>query len=76
MVASGGFGHGFKFASLIRNIVADVIERRSGNVMDYIAWLDNTSMQDLSLEVVQYLHSCGRRCFMMGNQLLVKLLFS
>jgi len=38
VVAAGGSGHGFKFAPLLGNIIADVIEERPNRFAHRFAW--------------------------------------
>lgn len=40
VVATGGSGHGFKFAPVMGSIVADVVERKPNKYADRFAWRD------------------------------------
>ncbi|KAJ3027155.1 hypothetical protein HDV00_011363 [Rhizophlyctis rosea] len=48
VVATGGSGHGFKFAPVVGDIVADIVEGRGGDVTEYFAWRVGRGNEDLN----------------------------
>ena len=58
VVAAGDSGHGFKFAPVLGEIVADAVERRPNRYGERFAWRERG---DLSAEDARYTGDTGRR---------------